>query len=286
MPYKKKKMNVKRVKSSLDAVNTLNIQGLVTIPRTMTGVARSLRITLKYMEAFKTSAASGYVTIRANDLFDPLAASTGVTGVSNAQPAYSDKWKTLYNKYRVLGSHVIYRFSNGTNSTMPCVVTVSPEDELVTSSNAYDSSVAPYAKTKDLACGPSAVHVPLRHSMTTARINGISEQQVLIGDQYQASVGATPVDPWYWQMRFTANDSTTTPDVWGVITVFYDVLYSDPVQDDNNDFFARNQQRIAGPGLPINGKDEVKEDVGTRDDDVIIIVDPKGIKNEYIKKNG
>lgn len=211
------------------------IRGLVTIPRRDTGGARATRVTLVYMEAAHTTSLSGYATILGNGLFDPLSTSAGLTGLSNAQPNSYDVWSTLYTKYTVLGSSIVVRIANGNASTIPYTVTVSPEDALVTSSSAWQSSTAPYARSLIVANGNSMNSVQIRNSMTTAQINGVSLEEVIDSSNYQGLTSGSPPDPWYWQIRFTAADSTTTPDSWWFITVHYDVLFSDPVQDDSND---------------------------------------------------
>lgn len=210
-------------------------EGLVTVPRSTHGIASATRVTLMYSEALNTAAASGYVTYRANDIFDPQATTSGITNISgNQQPQYSDVWKTLYNKYRVLSSTISVRLVNG-SSAIPIFIEVSPEDQLVASSNAVESSVARWASSRIFAYGSSTPSITITRSMSTHQINGVSPDMVLVDDAYQSGTGTTPADPWYWQVRYSAVDFSTVPLVYMFVHITFDVLYTDPVQDVTND---------------------------------------------------
>jgi hypothetical protein len=245
-------------KKSLGSGKTLHIEGLVSVPQAFSGVPRALRITLRYVEQWVLGSNAGYVTIRGNDLFDPFATSSGVSGANNAQPAYFDKWASLFNHYTVIGSKFTVRCCNGNTNANPTMISVSPEDELFTSTNGYQSATAPFAKNKILSNGPSTPEVTIKHEMTTARINGASLQKILDEPNYSASVTGTPADPWYWQFRYSSGDQTNSVGVFAWAVIEYDALFTDPVQDSNDDFFLRTG--IRKPVAPA-GKDEAKGDI-------------------------
>lgn len=208
---------------------------MITVPRNVHGIASAVRVKLMYTETALTNAAQGYLTLRANDLFDPLAATSGITGMLNQQPQYVDTWKLMYSKYRVLGSTLNVRLVNAPTNAMGIFFEASPEDALVTSSSAVQASVARFAAPRFFPNGPSTPALTVNKTMTTAQINGIHTNEVLSDPNYQAVFTATPADPWYWQMRYTSLDSTTTASVYIFVHVTFDCVFSDPTQDDDND---------------------------------------------------
>lgn len=216
--------------------------GLVTIPKSVHGVASSIRVTLMYQETFITTSTGGYLTLRANDLFDPQATAAGLTASGNQQPQFYDAWKLQYNKYLVLGSKISVKLCNNNANAIPTFWAIAPEDQLVTTSNAAQSSVARFAKSAVYPNGPSVPSHSFNLSMTTAKINGIPEVRVLSDDAYYSAVGVTPADPWYWQIRYSSADFTTNSSVWGFVHVTFDCLFSDPLQDDDNDYLVRINQ--------------------------------------------
>ena len=236
----------------------LRPQGLVTIPKNVWGIASSLRVNLTYSESFLTTALSGYLTYRGNDCFDPQATASGITPSGNQQPQFFDVWKLMYNKYCVLASTITVRIVNGSNP-IPTFWEVSPEDQLVATSNAVQASVARFAKTHVMPYGSSTPAHTFETRMTTATINGISEARVLSDDEYRAATNQSPVDPWYWQIRYSAADFTTTAVVYGSVRITFDVLWSDPVQDDDNDFLSKVKALVIEKQPNTLSKDEEKE---------------------------
>lgn len=244
--------------------------GLVTIPKNVWGIASSVRVNLMYVESFLTTSLSGYATYRGNDLFDPQAAAAGITLSGNQQPQFADKWAGMYNKYRVLGSRIEVRLVNGSNP-IPTFWEVSPEDQLVASSNAVQASVARFAKPVIMPYGSSSPEKKISSSMTTAQINGVSTEHVMDDDVYGAIWSQSPLDPWYWQIRYSSADFTTTAVVYGFVHIIFDCVLTDPFQDDDNDLVSLAkakarvdvlEQRISRAGVAqlSMGKDEVKDD--------------------------
>jgi len=233
MAKKNNKRNNKRNKNTKEVVAWP--KGLVIIPRNVHGIANAIRVKLMYTESGITAAASGYITYRANDLFDPQAVTSGLTMSGNQQPQFSDAWKSMYNKYRVLSGTISVRLSNANNNTIPIFIEVSPEDQLVSTTNAVQASVARFATSRIFPNGPSTPPMTLTRRMSTAEINGISTNSVLIQSEYQAPFTGTPVDPWYWQVRFSAVDFSTTPLIYVFVHITFDAILTDPVQDDDND---------------------------------------------------
>jgi hypothetical protein len=136
---------------------------------------------------------------------------------------------------------------------------------LVTTSNAAQASVAPFAKyhLTNYAYQPS---FKMKTTMTTARVNGISETEVMTNPNFQAGVGATPADPWYWQLRFSAYDNVTAVAHTGMVHYTILVVFTDPVQDDDNDLFRQiNFKNSVNSGCKpsitpsSSGKDEVSD---------------------------
>jgi len=119
---------------------------------------------------------------------------------------------------------------------VPVFLCVTPEDALVSTTNAAQSSTQSYSKYRILGNGPSCNTTTITHKMSTALINGVSEENVLISPNYQGLVTGSPVDPWYWQIRYSAVDFTTTTTIYGFVHVYMDVIFSDPVTSDTNDY--------------------------------------------------
>jgi hypothetical protein len=212
-----------------------------------------------YTESILTTSLSGYITYRANDLFDPQATSSGVTASGNQQPQFFDTWKLMYNRYCVIGSSISLKIVNGGTNTVPTFWEVSPEDALVTTSNAVQASVARFADSEIHPSGVSAPARKFKRTMSTAVINGISQEKVMDNPDYSAVITATPADPWYWQVRYSAVDFTTTAIVYGFIHITFDVIFTDPVQDDDNDFIIEKMRQIVDKhDYKSSSKDEVK----------------------------
>jgi hypothetical protein len=256
--------------------------GMVTIPRNVHGIANSTRVKLMYQEVFLTTGINGYLTLRGNDIFDPQATTSGISASGNQQPQFVDAWKTMYNKYTVLGSKLTLEIANTGANSYASFWDVNPEDQVVTTANPTQSSVARYARWAVYPAGtstPSKKFGPM--VMTTAKINGVSESKVLMDNKYSSDVSNTPADPWYWQIRFSSADFINIASVWAFVHVEFDVVFTDPVQDDDNDYFLKmkenldssaerrekqqalreEHEKVCAQIFHGNGKDEQKEDV-------------------------
>jgi len=209
--------------------------GLVTVPRSSHGIADATRVTLNYVESGISTALSGYVTYRANDIFDPQATTNGFTMSGNQQPAYRDTWAIMYSRYRVLASTISVRVVNDPSNTIPIFIEVGAEDVLATTTNAVQASVERYATSRVYPSGVSTMPILIQRRMSTARMNGISENAVLVEENRSALVGSSPGDPWYWEVRYSAVDFTTTAKVWVFIHITMDVLFTDPQSQVQND---------------------------------------------------
>lgn len=216
--------------------NRLRIPGLVTIPRSMTGQPSALRVTLAYYDGFTPLASvSGYLALAANDIFAPRASVSGCTSDANQQPNSRDRWATFFNTYRVLSSSVSVDFvQQFTTNTVSTHLSIVPEDAFNGTTNAPQSATARYAWYHLMPAGASQVVTTTRH-MDSATINGVPESQIIDSPSFDTAVGSSPTDQWYWMIRFSSTDFTTLSGVYGRVIMYQDVLFSDPVQRDQND---------------------------------------------------
>jgi hypothetical protein len=234
----------KGIKNKSRGGNPSNVSRLLKVPRqygrfsNSTGVMPSAKVTLTYMESFLTTALGGYLTIRGNDLFDPQATTSGVSGTSNQQPQFFDSWSRMYSKYRVIGSRIKVQICTTSTTALPVFFTVTPEDALVSTTNAAQSSTQSYSKYVLMGQGVSNPGHTIESSMTTALINGISQEDALVNPNYLAGVGSSPADPWYWQVRYSSADFSTAVAFYGFVHVYFDVIFSDPQTSDTNDFYS------------------------------------------------
>jgi hypothetical protein len=159
-----------------------------SLPPSIPVVPDKMRVTLPYSEVISRTPGTfeDDYQFNLNSIFDPNRTGTG------HQPLGHDQWNQFYNRYRVTSVDVEFKFlsqsadnllvslfaSNGTAS--PTILTFAEQ---------------PFSKTGTIGStsGGNAV-MTLRASWDLSKITGLSRQQYLAGENYQAQFGSSPAE--------------------------------------------------------------------------------------------
>jgi hypothetical protein len=164
------------------------------------------------------------VALSGNGLFDP-----GLSLSSNQAVGF-DYWASMYERYRVIGSHIQVNLSLGTTATSGSVatqatVTVFPATANASLATQSDANAQPYATVRDAT---TQTPTRIQKTMKTSIIAGLKAMEG--ADQLQALVSGTPSNEWFWNIGITSNASTTDHFTEFDIVVTYDVEFFDRAQ--------------------------------------------------------
>ena len=102
---------------------------------------------------------------------------------------------------------------------------------------------APYAKYVLMAGNQDGRTTKLRHSMTTGRMLGFSDSEVISGNN--ALYNANPPNPWYWHIILDEADGASTLAVKTLVRITYDVLFIDRNETTLDFLAARVKESLA-----------------------------------------
>ncbi len=198
-----------------------HVPGLIRSPVPLAPSA--MRVVLRYSERVTLTNTSGvfnsYV-FTGNGAYDPNVTGTG------AQPMGFDQWSTLFTRYRVIASTILATPTTPAGATNAAVLlntVIVPTNLANTFSGIDDAACAPYAKRQVVngVGGGVGPFRPIRSSMETDLIQGISKEAVIADDTLSALTSANPANMWYWQLIQEPTDrATTTTGTWDV-SVYY-----------------------------------------------------------------
>ncbi len=181
----------------------------------------SLRFAVNYTAA--TSASYSQIAVSGNGLFDP-----GLS-LSAGQPVGFDYWASMYERYRVIGSHIHVTVVNSStvtgNNTANSTITVFPATASAALSTQSDANSQPYATTKDVT---NALPAVIRKTMKTSTIVGVKDMEG--ADQLQALISGTPSNEWFWNIGIISGAAYTNYNLELEIQVTYDVEFFDRAQ--------------------------------------------------------
>lgn len=186
------------------------------------GFSDSVSARLTYVEQINLNPGSVYTqyVFRGNSLFDP-----NYTGGGH-QPLYFDQYAAIYGKYRVMGCSIrIDSVSCAGTSAAYFVCFPSTETSAFTSI----SQVLEQGRAKAPRILPIAQRGPtgyLKSYCSTRKVLGLTKTQVM-DDDNAASVGATPIQVWYWNLLWESTDAVTNIQINGVVKLTYYVQFFD-----------------------------------------------------------
>ena len=174
-----------------------------------------------------------------NDLNDP-----NQTGVG-AQPEGYDEWCTLYDRWRVVKSHIkITMASFGTTpATNSFRVVLVPLSTATPESSMADAASSVYAQQRFTSGATNPVLV-MEKTMTMATLKGVSPQAVLDEINYSGATGAGPALGAWWHIYIEPSDATSTAS----IACFAEITYI-------TDFYEREP-------LAISAEEQIKAQKG------------------------
>lgn len=131
---------------------------------------------------------------RGNSVYDP-----DYTG-AGSQPMGYDEWSRFYDFVHVLGSSIKITVMSACD--VPVQIGVYPALD-VSGSSATSLREIPYCKTSDgYAYGVQGNQwCRLKNYMSTAKIYGISKQEVKDNGNYGHSTATNPVSQWFWHVE-------------------------------------------------------------------------------------
>lgn len=221
----KKKRNFKRKKIQ----HSMVIRGPPIIPdRTF--------VMLKYFVESKklhVNSSTANVAFRGNGAYDPE------VQLGGHSPMGYDQWAQLYQNYRVHKSAINVTVIS---TSVPMNVSITP----TTTANIPPSTLMareyPYNRYLTIA-GTSQGCVHVKHSMMTKNVFGL--KSIKFEDNLQSTVGAIPVDQWFWNV----NTSTigTLADIYANVQIVYWVEFFNRVE--------LTQSGMINDGIMINNQD-------------------------------
>lgn len=187
------------------------------------GFPDAMRVTLRYSEnialTFTAGSAQTY-EFRGNSLFDPNSTGTG------AQPANYDDFIAHYNRYRVVGSRCRVIPANPGNNGTPHSVVLYPYNTTAASTTIEDSVAQPYSGLINCTTYQPCI---ISLSMSTAKILGRTQAEVIGSDNCQAVYNANPADVWYWKLVAQPTDRSTAVTLNFLFVIDYDAVFFDRI---------------------------------------------------------
>jgi hypothetical protein len=181
------------------------------------GMPPRVRVRLKYAQLNTVGAIWVTQVFRGNSCFDPDFTGTG------GQPYNYDDWSVFYNRYRVIRCSAKLTITNKTSGSFHGTFVAYPSNSSTVAAR-DDAISAPRSVTKYIGgiySDSTNANLVIRMSHTTKEILGEDW-----GDRHEALVSANPADPWFYNIRITADDGAT-PDVYLRTELVYDVEFFD-----------------------------------------------------------
>jgi hypothetical protein len=186
-------------------------------------------VTLRYAQRNLLTCTAGAMatqTFRGNSVFDPDFTGTG------AQPANFDDFALRYNRYRVVGSRISTVAINA--SGVSGVIAVYPWNASA-ATTMDDTMSQPYVIVNQVSSN-AALSV---NTISTSKILGRTQAQILGSDSCAANVGANPTDVWFWSIRVEPMDVNTTSTYEVRTIIDYQVHFFDRVAGNLDDHIER-----------------------------------------------
>lgn len=236
MPYLKKFRKIKS-KPKKKTYRKKKTNYIVNIPKTQLGFPKGMRTRLRYTDLVTFTGIGAYLLIKGNSLFDPTDASTGTTiGPLNEQPSWRDTYALIYQRYRVLSSTIKVEYTVNASLSSSIIILYPTDVSTAPTTTPYESSNVPYCKYKLLSyTNSSGKSHMMKSTMSTAKINGKEGLLAMTSDLYQSVSGSDPADLWYWILHSATIDATSVQNITCFIHIDYDVEFTDPILDRNND---------------------------------------------------
>ncbi len=175
-----------------------------------------------------------------NSVFDP-----DQSGVGH-QPRYFDQLAGLYNRYRVLAAHFDVSVRQRANHGI--VVYIVPNNS---TTGLTTSTIPAELRRSGVARITSSNQPPVvfRVKFDPAAITGVSKQQYLSDDRFQALTSANPSEAICAHQYIESMDGITAVDYEYVAQIVYEVEFFDAV-DPSSSLAARVAARTARPSAP------------------------------------
>lgn len=197
----------------------------VTIRRGLSApdeVRVGLRYTTQVAITNTVGVANSYI-FRGNSVFDP-----DFTGIGS-QPNGFDQWKTMYGRYRVLGSKCIVRPVSTSTTLLPIDVCLCP----------VPTGVAVATSLENLKCNKYAVEnvlsqnlrTTLSATMSTACLLGLFKNAVETERDFAALITTDPARVWFWQIACGPVDGTSTTTTQFYVDLEYDTVFCERIDN-------------------------------------------------------
>uniref|UniRef100_UPI00404766F7 hypothetical protein n=1 Tax=Polaribacter sp. TaxID=1920175 RepID=UPI00404766F7 len=164
-----------------------------------------------------TSGVPGLQQFRGNSLFDPDFTGTGT------QPTSFDELAGLYDFYRVKSSSCTLKAFNGALQGDDIVLVPTNVSSLVGSTNDTYNNY-PYAKRQIGSFQQRPAE--MSNYISTSKIWGATEAEVMADDTYTAGTGANPSSTWFWTASYQSMDRSTTQSILYTAEIVYYVEFS------------------------------------------------------------
>lgn len=161
---------------------------------------------------------------RGNSLFDP-----DFTG-GGTQPLGFDQWANFYSKYRVNGSKITVLAVN-TSSANNMFISLIPSLISTGVTTTADAISTPYSRYSFMSVLSSQPKTVLKSYMTTGKLSG---QNVRYEDNYEAAMGANPVNVWYWIIDAQSNNGVSNLQYQIIVIITYYCTLFERIQFDQS----------------------------------------------------
>lgn len=194
------------------------------------------RVSLRAAISYNAAASASYtqLSLSGNSAFDPMA-STGTI-----QPVGFDYWASMYERYRVIGSrcHLVTTLvgtgtGGGIGGAASLSVALYPSNATGSLATFSDAIAQPLAKNSDATHAQRSV---LQSTISTSKMSG--NKSVEGSDQFQATIGASPANEWFWNIGFICGAAYTSTDVNIDMVTTYDVEFFDRAQINRSSLVA------------------------------------------------
>lgn len=154
---------------------------------------------------------------RGNSVFDP-----DYTGIGS-QPNGFDQWKTMYQRYRVLGSKCIVRPVSTSTTLLPIDTVLCPVQD----------GIAVNVSLENLKCNKYAIEnvlsqnlrTTLSATMSTSCLLGLFKDAVETERDYASDITTNPTKVWFWQISCGPVDGTSTATTQMYVDLEFDTVF-------------------------------------------------------------
>ncbi len=187
--------------------------------RLVGGFGDRSRVTLRYVSRFSltTTVSAQQYAFAGNDCYDPDVTSTG------SQPANFDDWMVMYTKFKVHGCRARVQ-AVGTSSASPAIVSFGARQSISTGIVEDDAS-RPRHEVRFVGIATNGAPQAFDMKYSTQSVLGYTVPQYEGTDTLNGTSSASPTKLWYWCVRQSSFDDSTSVTVRYVITLDYDVEF-------------------------------------------------------------